>query len=139
LSRTLRDGTRIVRRHFVESALRRRVVALATAYVVALSSLLSSFGAARAAAEAVAHPVGIFCHGAAPEGTTFPADRGNNGLCIDCCCAGCLTPLTALPPPANDLPPLRAVGYRVALPATAALAPARTAKAHRCRAPPSDA
>lgn len=126
--------------HFGKRPLRRRIVALFAAYIIALSSLVASFGAARAAAEATAHPLGIFCHGAAAAGTFAPADRGNGGLCIDGCCVGYLTPAAALPPPPVTVAPsLAAVGYRVPLVATAALAGARLAKSHRSRAPPPSA
>jgi hypothetical protein len=140
LSCTLRDEARIVHRHFVERVWRRRIIALAAAYIVALSSLVASFGAARAAAEAVAHPLGVICHGAAAGGTAFPQGQGNSGICIDCCCVGCLAPMAALPPPpVNALPPLRAVSNRLPPVAVAALAGARPAKSHRSRAPPSAA
>jgi len=117
---------------------RRRVIALAAAYVIALTGWVSSLAAARAAAEMVAHPLGILCHGEAAEGPAFPADQDNNRLCVDCCCVGCLMPLAALPPPpAVAVPSPTAVSQRVALLAPIVLSPASKAKSHRSRAPPS--
>lgn len=125
-----------MRNHSGGRTLKRRIIALVAAYAVALSSLVASLGAAHAAAEAAGNPLGVFCHGAA-DGTAFPVGQGNSGICIDGCCIGCLMPLAALPPPpVAALPSLAAVGYRVALPASIALRDARTAKAHRSRAPP---
>ena len=115
-------------------------MALAAAYVIALTSLVSSLAASRAATEMVAHPLGILCHGEAVEGADFPADQDNNGLCVDCCCVGCLMPLAALPqPPAVEVPSPTAVSQRVALIAPIVLSPASKAKSHRSRKPPSAA
>jgi hypothetical protein len=119
---------------------RRRIVALATAYAIALSSLLASFGAARAAAEATADPFGAICHhGLAGQPTPLTGHRNGN-ICLDCCCVGCLMPMAALPPPPETAAPLlHAISYRVAPVALAALSGARPAKSHRSRAPPSGA
>jgi hypothetical protein len=115
-------------------------MALAAAYVIALTSLISSLAAARAAAETVAHPLGILCHGDTVEGADFPADQDNNGLCVDCCCVGCLMPLAALPPPpAVEVASPAAVSQRIALIAPIVLSLANKAKSHRSRAPPSAA
>jgi hypothetical protein len=115
----------------------RRITALAAAYVIALSSLLASFGAARAAAETTANPFSVICHhGLAGQST--PADDGSNGnTCIDCCCIGCLMPMAALPPPPEIAAPVVvAVAYRFAARARAPLPTTRTARSHRSRAPP---
>ncbi|MFZ3336422.1 MAG: hypothetical protein WA199_10780, partial [Xanthobacteraceae bacterium] len=71
---------------------RRRIIALATAYVVALSSLVASFGAARAAAEGTFDPLGALCHHSAAGQSEPVSDHGNGNSCIDCCCVGCLMP-----------------------------------------------
>jgi hypothetical protein len=119
---------------------RRRVMAVVAAYVIALTSLVSNLAAARAAAEMVAHPLGVLCHGQAVEGADFPADQHNNGLlCVDCC-AGCLMPLAALPPPsAVEVPSPAALSQRVPLIAPIVLSPASKTKSHRSRAPPLSA
>lgn len=119
---------------------RRRIIALAAAYAIALSSLGASFSAARAAAEATINPLGILCHNAL-AGQPAPFTGGSNSkICVDCCCVGCLMPMAALPPPpANAAPSLHAISHRVAPVAIAALTGARAAKSHRSRAPPSGA
>ena len=112
-------------------------MALAAAYVIALASLVSSLATARAAAEAVAHPVAILCHGESVGGADVPAHQGNNGLCVDCC-TGCLFQLAALPsPPAVEVSSPTAVSQRIALVAPIVLSRASKAKSHRSRAPPS--
>jgi hypothetical protein len=126
-----------VRRRSRKQSWQRRITALAAAYAVALSSLLASFGAARAAAEATANPLGAICHHDL-AGQPAPLNGGNNSnICIDCCCVGCLMPMAALPPPpAIAAPVLVAVIYRLAPLAIAPLPGARAAKSHRSRAPP---
>jgi hypothetical protein len=117
----------------------RRITALAAAYVIALSSLLASFGAARAAAETTANPFSVICHHDL-AGQSTPADDSNGNTCIDCCCVGCLMPMAALPaPPEIAAPVVVAVAYRFAARARAPLAGTRTARSHRSRAPPFDA
>ncbi len=114
-------------------------MALAAAYVIALTSLVSSLVAARAAAETVAQPLGILCHSETVEGADFPADQDNNRLCVDCC-VGCLMPLAALPPPpAVEVASPTAVSQRIALVSPIVLSLASKAKSHRSRAPPSAA
>jgi len=127
-----------VRRHFAGRALSRRIIALAAAYAIALSSLFASFGAARAAAEATFNPLAIVCHHALGEQNSPADDRSNGTTCIDCCCVGCLMSLAALPlPPAVAAPAAAVISHRVVPVATAALFAARPAKSHRSRAPPA--
>lgn len=129
-------GTAAVRNICNRWIWRRRIIALATAYVVALSSLLASFGAARAAADGTFDPLGAICHSAA--GQSEPLDRHSNGnVCIDCCSVGCLMPFAVLPPPpAIVLPPPATISHRVVPVALLALSGARLTKSHRARAPP---
>jgi hypothetical protein len=88
-----------VRNNLARHPLRRRIIALAAAYAIALSSLIASFGAARAAADAAAQPGGILCHSPA-AGEPAPApDEGNSKICVSSCCIGCLMLTMALPPP----------------------------------------
>lgn len=126
-----------VRKKVIRSVWRRRVTALATAYLVALSGLLASFGAARAAAEGTFDPLGAICHHA-PAGQSEPLGSHSNGnVCIDCCCVGCLVPMAALPPPLVTIAPLPvAISHRLVPPAFVALVGARLPKSHRSRAPP---
>ncbi len=118
-------------------SLRRRIIALAAAYAIALSSLLASFGAARAAAEATVNPLGIVCHHAPGEQPSPFNGQSNGTTCIDCCCVGCLMPMAALPPPAIAVPSLVVISHRDAPVAMAALSGTGAAKSHRSRAPPA--
>jgi hypothetical protein len=126
--------------NFAKRTLQRRIVALAAAYAIALASLLGSFGAARAAAEAAAVPGGIICHTLISGQHAPSSDETNGKVCADCCCTGCLMPMAALPPPpANAVAVARSAGQAMALPAVVALAGSRQAKSHRSRAPPQTA
>jgi hypothetical protein len=127
-----------VRNYLGRRPLRRRIIALAAAYAIALSSLIASFGAASAAAEAAAVPGGIICH-TVVDGQQAPSPaEGNGKLCIDCCCGvGCTMLMAALPPPPAAAAPLsRASSRPLAPPATAVRAGGHEANAHRSRAPP---
>jgi hypothetical protein len=130
-------GTAAVRNICSRWVWRKRIIALATAYVVALSSLLASFGAARAAADGTFDPLGAICHHSS-AGQSVPLDRHSNGnVCIDCCCVGCLMPLAVLPPPpAIVLPSQATISHRLVPIAFIALGGTRTAKSNRSRAPP---
>jgi hypothetical protein len=122
-----------------KQAWRRRIIALATAYVMALSSLLASFGTARAAAAGAFDPAGAICHHSSAAGQADPrSDHRNGNTCIDCCCVGCLMPMAALPPPpAMAAPAPAAVAHRLAPRAIVPPPGAPTAKSHRSRAPPA--
>jgi len=129
-----------VRNFSGRQAWRRRVVALVAAYAVALSSLLASFGAARAAAEAATSPFGVLCHNTRADQSSPLTGGSNSNICIDCCCVGCLMPMAALPPPpATAAPSSLAISHRVQPVAMAALAGVRAARSYRSRAPPYDA
>ncbi len=138
----LRDEDWAVRRIFAKRTLRRRVIALAAAYAIALSSLIASFGAARAAADMAAHPGGVICHSVA-AGKHAPASgkTSNNKTCADSCCAGCLMLMAALPPPPANAAAVHRYRQRVRSSAgDRRLSPAQPdAKSHRSRAPPSAA
>jgi hypothetical protein len=118
--------------------LRRRIVALVAAYAIALSSLIASFGAARAAAEAAAVPGGIICHTVIDGRHTPSPAQGNGKLCIDCCCGvGCTMLMAALPPPPTGAAPLlQASSHRLAPLDAAVPAGGPDTKSHRSRAPP---
>jgi hypothetical protein len=127
-----------LRKYFAQRPLRQRVIALAAAYAIALSSLIASFGAAQAAAEAAFNPGGIICHNSL-GGQQTPAPAGDNGKTgLDCCCgAGCTMTLAALPPPAAGTAPLPLTASRRVAPPTTFIAD-RSAEGqpHRSRAPP---
>jgi hypothetical protein len=84
---------------FAKRPLRQRVIALAAAYTIALSSVIASFGAAQAAAEAIHQPDGVLCHNSVAVGQPAPpADESNSKICVGSCCIGCLAMAAAVPP-----------------------------------------
>jgi hypothetical protein len=126
-----------VRRYFARRPLRRRIIALAAAYAIALSSLLASFGAARAAAETAAVPGGIICHSILAGQPAPASDESNGKTCVGSCCVGCLMLMAALPPPpASAAPLLQAPSHRLAPLDAAILTGGPGTKSHRSRAPP---
>lgn len=125
-----------VHSYFARWSLRRRVIALAAAYALALGGLFASWAAGSAAALAAAGPATVTCHSEAGE----PAPSQNDGsghVCVDSCCVGCVLLMAALPPP-----PVKAIGAPQSaarpLAATPALAvPAEnSSRSHQSRAPP---
>jgi hypothetical protein len=125
-----------VRKYFAKRPLRRRIVALAAAYAIALASLIASFGAASAAAAAAA-PSGIICH-TLVAGDEAPASGDTNTKhCIDNCCIGCLMLMAAVPPPPAKITgaPLTA-SQSIASPQNIVLSGGLESKDHRSRAPP---
>ena len=125
-----------MRKYFARRPVRRRIVALAAAYAIALSSLIASFGAASAAAAAAA-PNGIICH-TLVAGDEAPASGDTNSKhCADNCCIGCLMLMAALPPPPAKIigTPL-AASQSIAPPQDIVLVGALQTKDHRSRAPP---
>ena len=128
-----------MRKYFARRPLRRRIVALAAAYAIALASLIATFTSARAAAEAAIAPDGIIiCHTVvAGDEAPSPADQTNSKHCVDNCCTGCLMPMAAVPPP-----PAKIIGAPLAAskiitsPQNIALVGELQTKDHRSRAPP---
>lgn len=123
-------------KRFAKRPIVRRIVALAAAYAIALSSLIGSFGAARAAA-ALSAPGTVICHSAIAGQQAPAGDEHNGALCDGACCIGCLMLVAALPPP-----PAIAVGERQssgrALPLLAVtdFSHAPQTRSHQSRAPP---
>ena len=128
-----------MRKYFARRPLRRRIIALAAAYTIALSSLIASFASASAAAEAATAPDGIIiCHTAvAGSETPSPADQTNSKHCVDNCCIGCLMLMAAVPPPPAKIVrgPLSA-SQSIAPPHNVVLVGGLETKDHRSRAPP---
>jgi hypothetical protein len=125
-----------VRKYFARRPFRRRIVALAAAYAIALSSLIASFGAASAAA-AAAGPTGTICH-TLVAGDEAPASGDTNSKhCADNCCIGCLMLMAAVPPPSAKIigAPLSA-SQSIAPPRNIVLVGGLETKDHRSRAPP---
>jgi hypothetical protein len=125
-----------VRKYFARRPLRRRIVALAAAYAIALSSLIASFGAASAAAAAAA-PNGIICHTLVAGDEAPSSGDTNTKHCIDNCCIGCLMLMAAVPPPPAKITgaPL-AASQSIAPPQNIVLVGGLETKDHRSRAPP---
>jgi hypothetical protein len=125
-----------VHKGFAKRPLLRRIVALAAAYAITLSSLIGSFGAARAAA-AFAAPGIVICHSAIVGQQAPAGDEHSGALCDSSCCIGCLMLVAALPPP-----PAIAAGVSQssgrALPflAVADFSHTPQTRSHQSRAPP---
>jgi hypothetical protein len=83
---------------FAKRPLQRHIIAFAAAYAIALASLIASFGAARAAAEAIYQPDSVICHGSGAERPAPVPDETNGKICVDSCCIGCLSIAAAVPP-----------------------------------------
>jgi hypothetical protein len=116
---------------------RRRIIAFAAAYAVALASLISSFSSASVAAEAAAQLNGILCHTDFSGQRAPSTDDTNNRICADCCCVGCLTLMAALPPPSlTAVATLKSSSERVAPLKNLVVANGVDNTAHRSRAPP---
>ena len=125
-----------MRKYFARRPLRRRIVALAAAYAIALSSLIASFGAASAAAAAAA-PNGIICHTLVAGDEAPSSGDTNNKHCIDNCCIGCQMLIAAVPPPPAKIAgaPLSA-SQSIVPPHNTILVDGFRTKDHRSRAPP---
>jgi len=125
-----------VLRKLAKVLLRRRVIALTAAYAIALSSVLASFSAAQAAAEAINQPGGVLCHNSASAQPALPANESKSKICVDWCCVGCLTMATAVPPPVPAAALTHALSQRLAPLARVVLAGGTDFNAHRSRGPP---
>jgi hypothetical protein len=123
-----------VHRRFANRPMGRRLIALAAAYAIVLSSLIVSFGVARAAVPA---PGTITCHSDA-GGAAAPTDgRPDGKLCDASCCTGCLMLVAALPPPPVKVAGApRSFGQPLPLDGAATLGAAAHTTSHRSRAPP---
>jgi hypothetical protein len=125
-----------VRTHFAKRPLRRRLIALAAAYLIALSSLIASFGPA-AAAEVPGSSGAIICHTDGGGLSSPTRDRTNDKTRADCCNAGCLMLMTALPPPPASAVALSlSTGAIAHYRATVVIVAAFDDNSHRSRAPP---
>jgi hypothetical protein len=125
-----------VRKYFARRPLRRRIVALAAAYAIALASLIASFGAASAAADTAAAPRGIICHTLVTGHQAPSSGDTNTKHCIDNCCIGCLMMTAAVPPPAKITGAPLTVSQSIAPPQNVVLVGGLETKDHRSRAPP---
>jgi hypothetical protein len=131
----------LVHKYFAKWPLRRRVVALAAAYAIALSGIIANFGAGHAAAAESGTPAPgiVTCH-TEIAGDPSPTDDQDNGkACADSCCIGCLMLTAALPPPsAKAAARPQSPGQILPLPAVAGFVSAPQSKSNQSRAPPFD-
>jgi hypothetical protein len=126
-----------VHKYFAKWSLRRRILALAAAYAIALSGIIANFSGAGIAAAESSGSGAVTCH---TEVAGDPASTGSQDTgktCTDTCCTGCLMLTAALPPP-----PAKAVGVPqspgqiLPMQAVAGLAFCPQTKSHQSRAPP---
>jgi hypothetical protein len=121
---------------FAKRPLRQRVVALAAAYAIALSGLMTSLAGAQAAqAKATAQPEVIICHSSLADQSVPATPDSNNNLCAKSC-VGCITSLAmAIAPTISAVRPSQSVIKRLDLP-TRVIQIASAINAHRSRGPP---
>jgi hypothetical protein len=125
-----------VHKYFARHLLRRRVIALAAAYAIALSSLIASFAGAQAAASLTAQPGAVICHHDL-DGQTEPSPGQTDGkLCADCCIGYMMLAAALPPPPATGVALIRAAGAAVHIVVPDAVTGAAVTKSNRSRAPP---
>jgi hypothetical protein len=127
----------LVYKFFAKWPLRRRIVALAAAYAIALSGIIANFGAGRAAAAEFSLPGAVTCHTDVAGDPTPTGGQDHGKACADSCCIGCLMLMAALPPPptkaigapqsSGQILPMRAVTGSVF---------SQQTKTHQSRAPP---
>ena len=127
----------VVRMRFPKRQLRQRIVALAAAYGIALAGLVANFGAAQAAANAIAQPDNVICHSVVANQPAPSPDGTGNAICADCCCIGCIMsmPMAAAPSAPAVAVPQILVAWLDPLTHSSAL-PATASNAHRPRGPP---
>jgi hypothetical protein len=122
---------------FARRSLRRRIVALAAAYAIALGGVFASLATAGAAAAAATGSITITCHNDAGDASSPSQNDKGGSLCVDSCCVGCVMLMAALPPP-----PIKAIGAPqsaatlLPLPSIAVLPAASWTRSHQSRAPP---
>lgn len=123
--------------YFARWSLRRRVIALAAAYALALGAVIASWAAGSAAAVAAAGPATVICHSDTSGGPVPSQNDGSGRVCVDSCCVGCVLLTAALPPP-----PVKAIGVPQSAARPLAATPGvgirawSSTRAHQSRAPP---
>jgi hypothetical protein len=122
-----------VRMTFAKRPLRQRIVALAAAYVIALSGLMASLAGAHAAAEAIHPSEGILCHSGAAGQQGPASDRSDGKICVDCC-IGCL--VTAAVPPQSLAVAPHSFSHRIAILTRLLLVASAEFNSYRSRGPP---
>jgi hypothetical protein len=126
-----------VYKHFAKWPLRRRILALAAAYAIALSGIIANFGAARAVAVESGAPGTVTCHTEIAGDPTPTGGQDTGKTCADSCCTGCLMLMAALPPPpAKAVGAPQSPGQILPMRAAAGFASGPQTKSHQSRAPP---
>jgi hypothetical protein len=130
-------GLWFVRKRFDRSPLLRSVVAIVAAYAIALSTLIVSFGVARAAvADATSGQI-VICERAQLGN---PAPGGDHGDLGNSCCTGCLILLAAVPPPPTaSVAVERSAGRPLAPASIIDIRSEPQTRTHQSRAPPRSA
>ena len=123
-----------MRRNLAKMLLRRRVVALAAAYAIALSSVITNFSAAQAAAETTNQLNDVLCHSSVAEQPAPRSDGSNSKICVEWCCVGCLA--TAVPPPMPAAALPHSLNQGLTPLVRVVLAGGTDFNAHRSRGPP---
>jgi hypothetical protein len=119
---------------------RRRIVALAVAYLLALSGIIGSFVAASAEAFAAEGFGAVICHSADPGQPSPASDQQNSPLCDGSCCIGCLLLAADVPAPPTIAAAIEhAPGRLRSLPVKAELPSDPQDRSHQSRAPPRKA
>ena len=118
---------------FARRPTRRRIVALAAAYAIALSGLIASFSVIQMPGSFAADQGTVVCHGDAQQ---HPASDDDGKICVSCC-VGCLTSTAILQLPPVDPVPVRhaSIAPLGAIVALVHFARAKT-RSHQSRAPP---
>jgi hypothetical protein len=119
-----------------ERPLLRCVVALAVAYVIALSGVIACFGDARAAAADAPGLDAVICHSAIAGQRTPAGDKQNGASCDGSCCIGCLMLVAALPPPAIAAGVPQSSGRALPLLTISDFSHTPQTRSHQSRAPP---
>jgi hypothetical protein len=122
--------------HFAGWSLRRRMIALAAAYALAIGAVLASWAAGSAAALAATAPAAVICHNDAGEPVPSQ-NHDSDTVCVASCCVGCVLLTAALPaPPVKPIGAPQSIARLLAqTPATAA-SDGTSSRSHQSRAPP---
>jgi hypothetical protein len=130
-------GFLLVHKYFAKWTVRRRLLALAAAYAIAVSGIIAGFGAGRAIAAASNLPGSVTCHTEIAADPLPTGGQDDGKTCANSCCTGCLMLVAALPaPPAKAIGTPQSPGQILPMRAVANSAFSPQTKSHRSRAPP---
>jgi hypothetical protein len=126
-----------VHKYFAKWTVRRRILALAAAYAIALSGIIAGFSAGRAVAATPDSPGTVTCHTETAADPPPTGSQDDSKTCANSCCTGCLMLVAALPaPPAKAIGTPQSPGQILPMRAVANSAFSPQTKSHRSRAPP---